>query len=49
MMVYIVSSWIMTNYTDTMDLNVFYQAYPFFKRSSKIDNILKEQFENSME
>lgn len=49
MMVYIVSSWIMENYTDTMDLNVFYQTYPFFKRSSKIDNILKEQFENSME
>lgn len=49
MMVYIVSSWIMENYTDTMDLKMFYQAYPFFKRSSKIDNILKEQFENSME
>ncbi|WP_245543505.1 hypothetical protein [Hoylesella buccalis] len=49
MMVYIVSSWIMENYTDTMNLKMFYQAYPFFKRSSKIDNILKEQFENNME
>lgn len=48
MLVYIVSSWVMENYTDTTDLNIFYQTYPFFKRNVEIDSILKTQFENGM-
>jgi putative lipoprotein len=48
MMIYIVSSWIMENYTDSINLDMFYQSYPFFKKDPEIENILKEQFNNGV-
>ena len=48
MMVYIVSSWIMENYTDSIDFDMFYQSYPFFRKDPEIENILKEQFNNGV-
>lgn len=48
MMIYIVSSWIMENYTDSINLDMFYQSYPFFRKDPEIENILKEQFNNGV-
>ncbi|KGF17321.1 hypothetical protein HMPREF1651_11095 [Prevotella bivia DNF00188] len=48
MMIYIVSSWIMENYTDSIDFDMFYQSYPFFRKDPEIENILKEQFNNGV-
>lgn len=43
---YIVSSWIMQNHYDSLELDLFYNEFPFFKRSSELDSILSEQFKN---
>ncbi len=48
MMIYIVSSWIMENYTDSINFDMFYQSYPFFRKDPEIENILKEQFNNGV-
>lgn len=44
--IYIISAWIMGNYTDSIDIDTFYKTYPFFKKDSATDEILKEQIKS---
>ena len=46
MIVCIMSSWIMENLPDSIDQNMFYHTYPFFKRSSEVDSVLVDQIRN---
>ncbi len=46
MITYIVSSWVMEQNSDSLDIDIFYQAFPFFKNNSAVDSILIDQYEN---
>lgn len=43
---YIVSSWIMGCQSDTIDLKMFWHAYPFLTRNPETDSLLAAQIKN---
>lgn len=46
MIAYIVSSWMMEKNTDSINLDKFYQTFPFFKNKPGVDSIFIEQWKN---